>query len=457
VVRNFYSFFAAGFLLAILSGCAEAPAKVGDNIVENPLEQVTGVTTDDIQKAGQKTELGLWDVYAMAVERTEDLASKVEDIEQAKAQGQQAVASVLPQVYLNDSRNWQSSSYVFGSSNFLFEPLGNTVYLSGAETIFTGLTQVAALQGAKALEDQNRYLLDQEARSLLLNVARAYYGVLELQDTLESKQEVENLEEQILEQEKQWRAIGRSRDSDVLNTEAQLAQIKGDMESTQGQLNQAKDALVVLAGWNSNQPLKSDEQAVPATYTFEEAAAKVESRYDVLAAKATVDLADASLLQAHGGHLPSLAFVGDYYLQQDGGSPTPDWDIKLVASLPLFEGGAILAQERLEASKKRQAEMQYSLIHRQALQDIKGAYHALATSLLELDAYSKALDAAKKDYDAVEHDRRLALNTNLDVLQALTQLQTAQNNYNQSHYQTLINWIWLGEATGDLPKLPSKE
>ncbi len=53
----------------------------------------------------------------------------------------------------------------------------------------------------------------------------------------------------------------------------------------------------------------------------------------------------------------------------------------------------------------------------------------------------------------MEHDRRLALNTELDVLNALTSLATAKNNYTQSKYQALVNWIWLGEATGDLPKI----
>jgi outer membrane protein len=310
---------------------------------------------------------------------------------------------------------------------------------------------VAAIQGAQAEIDQNHHLYQQEARSLLLTVARTFYSILQLQETLESKQKIEALTLEILKQEQQWKAIGRSRDSDVLTTEAELAQLKGDEATAQGQLNIARDNLVVLTGLKTQQPLKSEEEPVTAAYSFEEAQAKVENRSDVLAAKAAVDLADASLLQAHGQHLPSLGIEGKYFLESNGAS-TSDWNVQLVASLPIFEGGAILAQEDIAASKKRQVEMQYSLIHRQALQDIRGAYSALSNSLRQVDAYGKALEAAKKDYEAVARDRRLALNTNLDVLQALTQLQTAQNNYNNAHYQTLINTIWLGEATGELPK-----
>jgi outer membrane protein TolC len=324
--RPFY-LFAAILFSSLFTGCAEAPIKISENNVEKPLEQITGITTNDVEKAGQKAEMNLWDVYALTVKHTEDLAGKYENILQSKSQSQQAIASVLPQIFLNDTRNWQSSNYVFGGENPLFTPLGNTVYLSGTETIFTGLNQIAAIQGAQAQIDQNHHLYQQEARSLLLGVARSFYGILQLQDTLQSKQKIEDLTLEILKQEQQWKAIGRSRDSDVLTTEAQLAQLKGDELAAQGQLNIARDNLVVLKGLKTQQTLKSEEEPVSPAYTFEEAEAKVKDRSDVLASKATVDLADASLLQAHGEHLPSLSFQGKYYLQQDGGSPTADWNV----------------------------------------------------------------------------------------------------------------------------------
>src|SRR5579872_2248155 len=184
---------ASVLFISLFTGCAEAPIKITDNNVEKPLERITGITTDEVEKAGQKTEMNLRDVYALTVKHTEDLAGKYEDILQSKAQSRQAVASVLPQIFINDSRNWQSSDYIFGASNPFFVPLGNVVYLSGTETILTGLNQLAAIQGAQAQIDQNHHLYQQEARSLLLGVARAFYGILQLEDTLQAKQKIEDL------------------------------------------------------------------------------------------------------------------------------------------------------------------------------------------------------------------------------------------------------------------------
>lgn len=452
MIRPSFSFLTAGFLLIGLSGCAEAPIQVGNDKVEKPLEQVTGITSDDFQKTEQKSSLNLWDVYNLSVKHTEDLAAKYENIIQSDAQSAQAVASVLPQIAINEKKNWNSTGYIFGSPNTIVGPLDNSIYLSGTETILTGLNQVAAIQGAQAQVDQNHHLFQQEARNLLLSVAKSFYAELQAKDNLTSKQEIQNLTQQVLKQEQQWRAIGRSRDSDVLSVEAQLAQLAGDIENAQNQLIQARENLVVLAGLKPGQPLLSEETAVAPPGTLEDAEARTDTRSDVLAAKASVDIADAQLLQAHGQHLPSLSFQGLYYLQDDGGGSTPDWSLQLVASMPLFDGGNAFAQENAAGSKKRQAELQYSLTRRQALEDIREAYQSLTSSLVQVDAYNKALDAAQKEYDAVEHDRRLALNTELDVLNALTSLATAKNNYSQAKYQALYNWVWLGEATGDLPK-----
>jgi outer membrane protein len=456
--KNPFTFLALfGVLLPLLSGCAGTPVKVADGKIEKPLSEVSGTSTSDIEKISNKNILNLWDIYALGVDRTENMAVKYENLEQAFAQNQQAAASVLPQIFLNGSKGWQSNNYVGTNGFTTFSNVPSTsLYVSGTETLFTGLNQVAALQGSQAQIDQSRHLLRQEARGLLLRIAQSFYAVLQAQDTLRSKQEIQKLTGEILSQERKWRSIGRSRASDVLSTEAQLSQLSADLETVQNQLVQERENLALLAGIKPSQKLKSEEPALAPAYSLEEAVAKADGRSDVLAARAAVNLAEAQLLQAHGLHLPSLGVQGNYYLEKDGGSPSPEWNVQLVASLPLFEGGSVLAQERAAASKKRQAELQYSLTLRQASQDIRSAYQSLVSSLKQVDGYNAALNAAQKEYAAVEKDRKLALNTSLDVLQALTALQNAQNNFNQAYYRLLFNGIWLGVATGELPKTVNK-
>jgi outer membrane protein len=127
-----------------------------------------------------------------------------------------------------------------------------------------------------------------------------------------------------------------------------------------------------------------------------------------------------------------------------------------VASLPLFEGGQIFAQERSAESKKRQSELLLSLVRRNAAENIRQVYQNLMDSIQEMRAYQTAVGSAQTAYDEVLHDYRLSLTTNLEVLQSLNTLETAKENYVKARYQVLAGQVALQVATGDLPKLTDK-
>jgi outer membrane protein len=181
----------------------------------------------------------------------------------------------------------------------------------------------------------------------------------------------------------------------------------------------------------------------------------VDERPDVKAAQSNVDIMNAELLQAHGEHLPTVAVMGQYYLQTDGQSSIPDWNLELVASLPIFEGGQVVAQENSAASKKRQAEMNLSLARRTAFDDVREAYKSLVASISETEAYEKAVQAYQVDYKDVLRDLKLNLTTNLVLLQTMTSMENTQISYVKAKYQALYDQVWLKVATGELPKMSS--
>ncbi len=441
----------------IFSGCAEAPVTVGDNNVEKPLQDVTGVTTEDIQKALQKPALNLMDVYALAVKHTETLATNYENVLQAKAQQTEAVGSALPQILLNGTKTWVSSGsngYIGnGPYNDLIAPASDTAYFSASETILSGLNEPAALEGADSDIDYQNYTYRYQSQLLLENVAHAFYTVLELQESQAALEKSRDLNQQILDVEQQWQTIGRSQLSDVANTQAQLMQVLADLENDKYQLSQAAVTLVTLANIKPDQPLVCEESYSQPAFSLEDAEAKVEDRPDVKSAAASVVVADAALLAAHGLHLPTLIAEGDYYVDYNKTIDTNVWTVELEASLPIFAGGQDFAQEDAAASKKRQAELALSLARRTALDDIREAYKSLNESMAETDAYQKAVAAYEEDYKDTLHDLKLNLTTNLALLQVMTSLETAEVSYIQAKYQTLYDWLWLQVATGQIPKM----
>lgn len=441
----------------LISGCAEAPVKVGEGNIEPVLHDVTGLAPNAADNAASKATLNLWDVYALAVKRTETLASSAESVLQAKSQNDQAIGAWLPQIQLNDTKIWQSNTYIFGGQTSSFQPADNTLYLSGAETILGGLNQVAAIQGAGANIEAQQYALQNQSRMLLLNVANAYYNVLALEESVQALQASQDLNEKTLEVEKAWQRMGRSRTADVSNTQAQLMQISADLESDKNLLVQARESLATLASIKPDQALASEETYSAPGDSMEKVLSMAEERPDVKSAAASVAVADAELLQAHGEHLPSVSFQGQYYLQKDGGNPTNDWNVQLTASLPIFEGGQIVALEDQAASRKRQSQMLLTLTRRSAVDDIRQAYKSLVESISETDAYQKAEQAYEQAYQDVMHDYKLSLTTNLELLQTMNSLENTKINYIKAKYQTLYDQVWLGVATGTLPKITQEK
>ncbi|MGH7740190.1 MAG: TolC family protein, partial [bacterium] len=291
-----YSFkiFTGIATLLFFSGCAHYHVEVNHNEVDAPLPSVSGVDTAQAQSASKKSILGLWDVYDLAVERTETLASQAENLEQADAQQAQALGAWLPQVNLSGQKNWVSGSYTQSSLGGILpnSGQGDSLYLSGAETILSGLNQVAAIQGAQSNIDAQKFALRNSASRLLLNVAQAFYSVLELQDALKTDQASRALTEKILGVQKHWVAIGRAQKSDMLNTTAQLAQLDAAFQSDNTQLTQSRENLAFLAGIPPDTVLQStDDNPSDPNFSLDQALSNVDNRPDVREAKANLDVA----------------------------------------------------------------------------------------------------------------------------------------------------------------------
>ena len=441
-----------------LAGCGIPVVQIDNNVVESPLRNATGITTQQVMKAAHSKQLSLWDVYALAVKRTESLAIQSENIQQAYAQRGEAIGDILPHIELNGTEGGNSKSYTsnaFTGNSALGALPYNTLYFSGAETILSGLNQIAALEGASDQITEQTQTMKNDAAQLLLNIANAFYSILELRSSQKSEEDILQLTQKILRTQKAWAKIGRSQQSDVYSTEAQLDQTLAQMESIKDQLVQAWGTLSALAGIQPDQPLiRTEHEKRPPLKSLSQLEAMANHRPDVQAAEAANQLASAQVLQAEGQFLPSLSVVGDYYLEKTGSFPSPTWDIELQASIPIFTGGVLVDQAKIAESQKRQAELNLHSVKRLAMNQIREAYQSLLQSIREKNAYAKALTASRKDYQAVLRDFHLNLMTTVDLMQTLTNLETVSNSYVQSRYQVLYDQIWLKVETGQLPIIP---
>jgi outer membrane protein len=119
------------------------------------------------------------------------------------------------------------------------------------------------------------------------------------------------------------------------------------------------------------------------------------------------------------------------------------------AELPIFSGGVVSARIRETESALRQAGLRLGNARRLAAQDIIDSYQSWETSAQEVEAYRRALLAARENYQATLGDYRYNLVTVLDVITSLTSLQGAQDDYDRVLLQHRLNRVRLGIATGE--------
>ncbi len=443
-MHNMKKFFLTSLCILIFASdiYPEAQSVTESGILKN----ASGIGDDDVKSADSRTTLTLFDSYARAVYNTERLKIDGESYLQAKSRLDQAFGSFLPYLSLQ-------GMYVLPRSIRSSGPAGSSgsstgVSLYARQNIFTGLNQWGGYRGAESDMNQNLIQMQYNAGLLLLDVSSAFYNVLTLDHALKNNMEILKLYTRMKTEQKRRVSLGKSRTSDLLRIDSQVFQLEAQIKEIKNQLDSAKLAFATLAGIRNLYELNDDHYLPDLPDISSHADELSWKRADVKAARENLDRADIKLKTAIGGHLPEVYAQGTYSILSRNNIKN-DYYAGIGFELPLFSGGIVSAKIKEAASEKRQAELALSNTRRLAEQDIINAAQSYETSRDEAEAFKKALDAAQSNYQAVTEDYSRDRVTILDVLTALTLLQSAKNDFEKIEFKCRFNRIWLGVATAE--------
>jgi outer membrane protein TolC len=153
---------------------------------------------------------------------------------------------------------------------------------------------------------------------------------------------------------------------------------------------------------------------------------KADERPDVVAARESFTAYKSNIAVARSSFFPSVTLAANGYTKRSDIYDGNDWDATLSVNVPLFNGlddAGDVAQARSQA---RQADFKLSQVRRKALLEVRNAAVKLDTARRRVDALALAVDAFQKNYDLQAEDFSRNLVNNLEVLQALEDLQGAR-------------------------------
>ncbi|EMJ97648.1 TolC family protein [Leptospira alstonii] len=472
--RKLNPIFLSVLILTALSSCTDDSAiKTNDGIVEPRLEEVTGVTTEKIKSISPEQELTIDELYSFAVERTERIALKEEAIQQADSQKAAAFASFFPSLSLVYNKFYripgpnshfnpyytEPNPLTGGSTTSSLPPtVGPGTRLLLTIPILNGVSQYTTYKAAGALTNVRLNEARYESGRLYLEIAQAYYNVLQLKEVILLEEKKTELVHKTIQERRRLFSLGRITRADLNGTEADFSRSEAILEDFRYQLKQAEMALESLVGAGESGlrlSIPKEVIVIPHNLMPEE---RISKRYDVIAAKENLRMAELNLKKAWGGHLPSVTLNNYYTIPEHNTTPNKDITMQLSINVPLLSAGTITAGVKQAESAVRQAELQLSQAKRIATDEIRKSYESSLNSSRLLSLYSKARNSAESNLSGQRRGFSFKSVSRLELLISETSFLDSEIAYRRAYYQHSLNTIWYSVAIGELPKLKkSKE
>jgi outer membrane protein len=408
------------------------------------------------QNARDPHALDLQTCFQLTAIRDDSLKISMEDIEIARAQLSQSIAALWPTFTVNNQQQFLhyrnpatvgfsilGNSTISGNRNYTSQSNVNMSY-----TVFNGGQNWNAVGASSAAIAAKRETLARKYQTIYQAVAQAFYNVLQFEGDMVVEADLIDALKARVDDLKDRVSLGRSRPSELLQAQTDLANAKVTYESQRGSTNAAQETVAFYIGIPAGAFKLKDTQKFPTAAQLESYLQQSGTRPDVLSQLESLRQAERNLSVAQGQLWPTITANGNFLASQDPASNQIDATMTLEASMPIFDGGLIIGQIHQNKELVRQSRLNVEQLQRTADQDTRTAYVNFDASVAQVVVLREAAMLAAKNFEAQVDDYRRGVVANLDVLTALQDYQTARIQLHNANMQARLDLINLHVAAG---------
>jgi len=287
------------------------------------------------------------------------------------------------------------------------------------------------------------------ARGIAAAVVQDYYTLVlarrRAQHALQGRQEAQKLVEITEKLEKG----GEVAHSDVIKAQILSQQRGRDLEEAELGIEKARIALAVLLfpdlslDYEVADDLESPESLAPLD---EYGARAAEKSPDLRAAQMTLRQESLGVQAARSAYLPSLSF--DYWYGIDAnqfatysdGHKNLGYSAQATLNFPLWNWGATRSKVRQAETRKRQAELDLSLAHKELQSELRTLYAEARSVLRQIDSLRGSVDLSAESLRLTLLRYEAGEISVLEVVDAQSTLTQARNAYDDglSRYRIAI-------------------
>ena len=317
-------------------------------------------------------------------------------------------------------------------------------------------------QQSKLQVAQGELVLAQAQQDVAIRVAKAYFDVLNANDTIQVIEAKKGAISEQLEQAKRNFQVGTATVTDQQEAQARYDLAVAEEIAARNDLANKQSALQQIIGVAAPAkltPLKTNI-VLPNPNPLEAnkwIAAAEEQSYAVTIAQANVEIARRTVGIQQAGHLPTLDLNANLARNSQTastiaalGTITNQNVVGVSLVVPLFAGGATQSKVREAAALEQVAKDNLLAARRAAALTAQQAYNGVQSGLAQV----RALEAAEKSsllaLDSNKLGYKVGVRINIDVLNAQQQVFTTRRDLQKARYDTLVNSLNLKAATASL-------
>ena len=300
------------------------------------------------------------------------------------------------------------------------------------QTLFNGQQTANRVRAAESQVTMARETLRVMEQSVLLAAATIYMDVSRDSANLEVQQNNVRVLQRTLTDTRNRFAVGQVTDTDVAQSEAQLAAAEATMHGAESTLTTTRANYRRIIGVDPGNlsPASSVERMAPPTLTAAIAAGAAENP-SVIAALYGIDVAQLQVKIAEGALFPTLAAQ---YNVQYGVFPqllTPHQftdTVMLNLSVPIYQGGAEYSAIRLNKESLSQQWLNVDDVRDQTRANVVQFWGQLQAAKAQIEAAQRQNDAAERALTGVRNEALAGQRTTQDVLIAEQALVNARQS-----------------------------
>ncbi|WP_156777013.1 TolC family outer membrane protein [Nitrococcus mobilis] len=182
-------------------------------------------------------------------------------------------------------------------------------------------------------------------------------------------------------------------------------------------------------------------------------AAAIEQNWQLIAARKGAEAAMENIQVQRGGHLPTIGLTANATHQDTGGvfGGTSDrQSIGVRGELPIFQGFAVSSRVSEAQARYTQSREQLEETRRRVGRETSNAYRAVQTSIRQVQALQQAVVSNRSALKATQAGYEAGTRTIVDVLDAQSNLFSAERDYQQAQYAYLVSTLRLKQTAGTL-------